>query len=60
MALVVVNAVYYTSILEDGAQGRPSVPVSTQYRIISQVADNIYDIKRHFKGSVVKAISPTE
>lgn len=60
MALVVVNAVYYTSILEDGAQGRPSVPVSAQYRIISQVADSIYDIKRHFKGSVVKAISPTE
>ena len=58
MALVVVNAVYYASILEEGAQGRPAVQQATQYRIISQVADTMYDIKRNFKGSIVKAISP--
>lgn len=58
IALVVVNAVYYASILEEGAQHRPAIQQATQYRVISQVADTMYDIKRHFKGSIVKSISP--
>lgn len=56
--LVCVNAAYYAQILEDGAQGRPKRNISTRYRIISQISDSMYDLRRMFKDSTVSAISP--
>lgn len=49
--LIVVNAVYYSQILEDGMQ--PGV----KYRIISQVGDEIYELAQKYNGTV-KIISP--
>lgn len=50
--LVCVNAVYYAEILEDGAQGRPKVPISKKYKIISQVSSKIDDLAKRFGGKV--------
>lgn len=56
LTLVCVNAVYYTNILENGAQGRPKIPLSRKYRIISQ-ADIAFDgLKRKYKNSTVRRI----
>lgn len=51
VCLVCVNAVYYTTILEEGAQGRPQIPLSTKYHIISQVGVNMDNLQRKYKGS---------
>lgn len=56
MTLVCVNAVYYTNILEDGAQGRPKIPLSRQYKIISQADIAFEGLKRKYKKSTVKRI----
>lgn len=56
--LICVNAIYYAQILEDGAQGRPKRQISTRYRIISQVADEMRDLNKVFKGAVMSTISP--
>lgn len=56
--LVCVNAAYYSQILEDGAQARPSRQIATRYRIISQISDDMYDFKRIFKDASISVISP--
>lgn len=56
--LVCVNAAYYSQILEDGAQARPSRQIATKYRIISQISDEMYDFKRIFKDANISVISP--
>ena len=56
--LVCVNAIYYAQILEDGAQARPSRNISTRYRIISQITDEMYDLQKIFKNANVSLISP--
>lgn len=50
--LVCVNAVYYAEILEDGAQGRPKVPISKRYKIISQMSSKFDDLAKRFGGRV--------
>lgn len=52
MIMICVNAVYYTPILEDGAQGRPKIPLSTKYRIISQVGGEFSEIAKKYRGRV--------
>lgn len=54
--LVCVNAVYYAQILEEGAQGRPSVSVSRKYRIISGCESRLNKLKGEIEGSFVKTI----
>lgn len=57
--LICVNAVYYASILEAGAQGRPHREISTKYRIISQIGNKVYDIRKFFPDAVISVVSPT-
>lgn len=57
LELVCVNAVYYSQILEEGAQGRPSVPISTKYRIISHTYSDMYSLAKKYNGKlkIIKA-----
>lgn len=48
--LVVVNAAYYTRILEAGAQGRPKRQLSAKYRIISQITDDMDRLASKYGG----------
>lgn len=50
--LVVVNAAYYTRILEEGAQGRPKRRLSTKYRIISQITDDMDRLAAKYGGTM--------
>ena len=50
--LVVVNAAYYARILEEGAQGRPDRPLSTKYRIITQISNDMAGLARRYGGNV--------
>lgn len=50
--LVVVNAVYYTRILEAGAQARPARQKVRQYRIISQMADDMDRLAAKYHGTL--------
>lgn len=54
--LVVVNAVYYTRILEAGAQARPERPLATKYRIISQMAGSMDNLAAKY-GAELKGIN---
>lgn len=56
IVLVCVNAIYYTNILEAGAQGSkpPGQPdIKKRYRIISQILYKMEDLQRKYKGSTV-------
>lgn len=57
LELVCVNAVYYAQILEEGAQGRPSVPISTKYSIISQTMGSMGNLAKKYNGTlrIIKA-----
>ena len=57
LELVCVNAVYYSQILEEGAQGRPRRSTSTKYRIISQTYSDMSSLAGKYKGklSIIKA-----
>lgn len=57
LCLLCVNAVYYTDILEDGAQGRPHVDISTKYHIISQTMSDMANIQRKYKGSKIGRVT---
>lgn len=46
--LVAMNAIYYSQILEDGAQGRPKVENSRRYRIGSQIYDEMLKLQSRF------------
>ena len=50
--LVVVNAAYYTRILEEGAQGRPKRKLSAKYRIISQITDDMDRLASKYGGTM--------
>lgn len=50
--LIVVNAVFYSQILEDG-----SGTLRRSYRIVSQIADDFETLKKKYKGRV-DVISP--
>lgn len=52
--LVVVNAAFYSQILEDGKQSSKR----RKYRIISQIGNDVYALERKFKGAKVRIISP--
>lgn len=51
--LIVVNAVYYSQILEDGKQSAGAA----KYRIISQIGTEMYGLAQKYKGSI-DIISP--
>lgn len=58
LELVCVNAIYYTQILEEGAQTRRSgASLGTKYRIISQTYSDMYGLANKYKGklSIIKA-----
>lgn len=50
--LVVVNAIYYTRILEAGAQARPKRRLATRYRIISQIADDMDRLASKYRAEL--------
>ena len=58
--LIVVNAVYYTQILEDGMQNK----LHTKYKIISQIRDEFENLQRVFNKqggrTNVRVISPVK
>lgn len=51
--LVVVNAAYYSRILEEGAQARPRRQVATRYRIISQMTDEMDALALKYRGELM-------
>lgn len=58
LELVCVNAVYYSEILENGAQTRKGGASSgTKYRIISQTYSDMYSLSRKYNGKlkIIKA-----
>ena len=50
--LVVVNAAYYSRILEEGAQARPRRQIATKYRIISQMTDEMDGLASKYHGEM--------
>lgn len=53
-SLLVVNAAFYSRILEEGMQGPPAGhPARTKYRIISQIAGMMEDLQGKFEGSTL-------
>lgn len=59
LVLVCVNAAYYSQILEEGAQGRPSRQLSVKYRIISQISGEMRALAGQLGGASLNLISPT-
>ena len=49
--LIVVNAVYYTQILEDGMQNS----LHHKYEVISQVRDNFDNLQRQLREKGIKS-----
>lgn len=56
--LVCVNAIYYSQILEEGAQTRNrKASLGTKYRIISQTMSEMYSLAKKYNGqlNIIKA-----